>query len=566
MASGRPPPPPRRARRTSAWVLGGLLALVAAVHAPLVREDPLLSRDDLTLVRPLERMGSLSDYAAALRGGALMDVQPVRDASLALDLWVARRTGVSPFHATNVLLWCAIVLLAHRLFLAVGGAPPVALAAAGLLALHPALAMAVAWVAARKHLLSCLFLLLATLGLERARRAAAEGRRPGGALVAGVAGAYALSVFSQPITLLFPLWAGWVALTGRGPVRRAALGVALACAPVMLACAWVNMAYYTGTYVEQGAPKFVGGFQPGVSALALGRAFFNLVAPVAVATTYEPGSPYNLAGLLLLVLFAWWAARALPWRLSTTWALFALLPLAVVLVRMTHVFLSDPYLLTPAVGLGCLGVSLAAGRRQGVEAGVGPGRLAALGVGGVGLALLLLLVPVVHSWRSEAALWARAADVSPSPGALVKHAFYLASGGETEEAIGVALQLRAWNPGHPEAGYVLGRAVHLDRTLSAEQKEQLLRENPLPGPWFHYYYALTLGQLGRFADAARHAREALRAPRAFRAELPGVAAEATLLCRRAGGADCEGLAAPLRTLPAWSEALFQQRLAQAPAP
>jgi protein O-mannosyl-transferase len=543
-----------RSWQARALVALGLIVL-AALHAPLVAEDPLLNRDDQRLVLPLASVDSPARYLEAWREGRILDVQPVRDATFKLNLWLKEHTGRGHYHLTNVLLWVGCVLLTWRLLegLAPGSWLPAVVAA--LFALHPVFAMSVAWVAARKHLLSCLFILLATLGL---RRAASRGASAGGVLA--TAGAYTLSVFSQPITVLWPVWAAWEAWR-QPPARRwELLRIVLACAPVAALCLWLNASYYSGAFVAQtGSEKLLEGLHVGVSLLALGRAFFNLVCPVVLATTYDPGRALNLVGLFLLVPFALWVYRSVPRDEALGWGLFALLPLAVVLGKMTNIFLFDTYLLTPGVGLACLALHLAAPLEQAQAA---PRRVAA------GVALLVAgfygvhTWGVVQSWRSDASVWGHAYEVEPTPNALAKHAYYLAGTERAREAVEVALELRAEAPGHPEAAYVLARAVALDRGLTAQQKDLVLRENASEDPWHLYFHGTVRASLGDAAGGSGLMWKALGTPGAFRQELATVAAEAWYLCRLGGGEDCDGRVEGLKALPQWSQRAYEERLSR----
>ena len=529
------------------------LALVGWNQLSLLIEDPLLGRDDRSLVEPLAALPSFSAYFEALSASRILDLQPVRDASFVVNIWLSRTTGRGFFHATNYVLWIVVVCLVFRLLRSLAVPPAVAVIATCLFAVHPALAMSVSWVAARKHLLSCLFILVATLCMRRAIHTGTSGR-----LTLGTVSAYALSVFSQPITVLWPIWAATVAwLAGRDRFRRLAL-IPLCCVPVLIACVALNLSYYAGDYVEQvSADKFVDGPQFGVSLLALGRAFFNLLVPVRIATSYDPGSGYNLVGLLLLAPLGMWSFKRLPLAQALGWMMFALLPLAVVLGRMTHIFLSDSYLLTPAVGLTSLLALLAAHSADWAW----PRRRVALGLSvALGVAFWGLSVDVTRSWQSDAQVWARAYEVEPTPNALAKQSYYLASAGRTREALGIALQLKEWAPAHREAEYVLSRAIFLDRTLSLPQKDELLRTHGMPGPWTAYFHAIVHAQRGSFQQSYERIAVALRNPSAFKDELPQVVAEAILVCTRAGAEACESLAAPFRNLQAWSEDRFQARL------
>lgn len=498
---------------TRAPVLLAVVLLLAELpFAQLIVSDPLLTRDDEALLAPLRQVTSPADYAALLSTHRVLDVQPVRDVSYLVDLWLSRRLPFSTFHLTGAVLFALLLVSAFGLFARL--APwPRALVAVAVMAAHPVWGTGVAWVAARKHLLAALFLTLATVALLRYRER--ETRREGVFAVL----AFTLSVLSQPIGVGWPLFA--FVLLGRrlrGPVVASAL--------VAAGVAAVNAWYYTGPYVAQAdAAKFAPGLHPGVSLLSLGRAFWNLVCPVAIATSYEPGAVWNLAGLLLLVPVLFVLLRAARWRRTGPWLLYAALPLGVVLVRMTNVFLFDTYLFSAGVGL--LAAVLCA-----LEAATLPVRRAAAVFAG-GLISLGLVedVALARSYTSEPALWARAWAVEPSPEALAHHAAYELDAGRVDASLALALRLRDWAPERKDVGWVLGRAI--DRSATAD-KETLFRTAGVDDPWLHYFHARFEASQGRWPEADALLQRALQHPERFKRERELVEAEARVVCQRAG--------------------------------
>ncbi len=523
-----PPVPARSGLRLSALAPFAAVALAVALLVPLLVADPLLSRDDQTLLRPLRSMTTLGEYAEAVAQGRVLDLQPVRDASFALDLWLSARLGVGTFHTTSAVLFVLLLGAAYRLFVRLAG-PALGGAAVAVLALHPVMLTSVAWVAARKHLLSCLFIVLATLALVRWL----ERRRVLDAVWAVLA--FACSVGAQPITVLWPLFA--FVLTRVRPTtvghRVGAYAVALGSLPVAVGAVVLNSLYYSGRYVAQsGATKFVEGVHFEVSALALGRAWFNLACPVALATTYDPARWYNLAGLLALPAFAYVVARRLTRAEAWPWALLSALPLAVVLVKMTNIFLADTYLLTPGVGVACLSLL--------VLKTLSPPALRVAAVAGLAWVAFNAFESfhLVRSYRSDDALWARAYDVEPTPNSLAKHIHFMTSAGQADEALELAVHLRDWQPTHPDLPMVLAAAAYRSTERSWAEKDTLLTNVAFDDPWFWYFHALVKANLQDFAAADELLRRALEAPDRFKQERKNVEADARRVCTQLGRSDC----------------------------
>jgi len=500
--------------KTQGLLLGGVLALVACLYFPLLRDDVVLTRDDATLLAPLRNVHSAGDYFALFATPELMDLQPLRDASYLFDLWLGARLGHTVFHATGFLLFALLVFAAWRLFTRLAPGWP-AFVAATVMALHPVWGTGIAWIAARKHLLACLLLTLATERLL----AFIEKRRARDAVLALVC--FALSLAAHPIGVGWPLFALVM-------LRRAhwlALGSAVMSVGVMAANVW----YYTGPYAQHGAEKYASGFNPGISLLALGRGVFNLFAPVAIATSYSPGAVWNLVGLLVLVVLSALLLRDGGWRRSGPWLLYALLPLGVVLLRMTKVFLADTYLFTPGIGVlaALLVIDSSAVRR-------------AL------LATSALFIPLISfesrqlalSYTSEAALWARAWAVEESADTLSHHAAYVLDAGRDEEGLELALRLAEWDPSRRNLGWLLGRAILKQPRLSPAEKDALFERHPIDDAWFHYFHAQVELQLGNLARGRELFRLALREPERFGKERALVEKQSRELCERAGETNC----------------------------
>lgn len=546
-----------RVSRTLA--LPALLALLLlCVYWEPVRSDPLLNRDDRELVEPLRSVHSVADYLEAVRGNVILDRQPVRDLSFWLDLRLGERLGVGTLHLTNLLLWFASLLVAGSILRTLRPPSWGTRTLLVLFALHPVFANSVAWISARKHLLALLFLLLATRELVRLTSGLQRGRlAPAVRLALG----YALAMASQPIGLLWPLWAVlWVVLQSPRESRRAHLGAVLGCVPLMGLAAWVNVAYYSGPYLlRYGNSKLTEG-DTGIALLALGRYVFQLVAPVRLSVQYDPGSPMNLVGLVLAPLLVFVAFKLAPRRDVVAWLGFILFPLALVTARMTNIFVSDTYLLLPGFGALALACVLVHEWEPRLSVSWRPAALA--------LAAVLLLVLGAGTWRqarswlSDRALWEHAYATEPTPQSLAKHAQYLLDDGRVEEALEDSLQLKAWNPGERHLPMLLSRAIYLHPTLSPTDKLRLLETQGLPSPWTRYHAALLLEQQG---DAARAFTLLESLVGWDGVERETVLVEAVRACTNAHRPECGAWLAGKRTAvtPPLNGARLDERLAQA---
>ncbi len=182
---------------------GLLLAASLLVHWP--PPDAGLAQDDVDFVSANASLRSPGAAARALLAPFPPDqperalYRPATHLSYAIDHALF---GDHPraYHATNTVLYAAIVLLVRRLALAYRMSAGAALATALLFAVHPVHCEAVDAVAGRSELLSLLFSLVALLLFSRALRSPAGGR---GALFAS-AGAQALATLAKESAAVLP--------------------------------------------------------------------------------------------------------------------------------------------------------------------------------------------------------------------------------------------------------------------------------------------------------------------------------------------------------------------------
>ena len=223
---------------------------------------------------------------------------------------------------------------------------------------------------------------------------------------------------------------------------------------------------------------------------------------------------------------------------------------------MTAIFVSDSYLLTPAVGL--LGMSAlwlpstpTPARARLISRSARSGRVR--------------LSRSIDAARADLGVRGRAVGTRrPRRGdaeRLAKHAFYLAQAGQTQEAIKVATRLGAWAPGHPEYPLVLSKAVFLDKALTPEEKVQLLQSRQLEGPLGPLLPRPGVRVSGQVRSSALGAAPWPRNSGRLQVRAAGDAAEAEAFCQREGRKGCSALTEPLRSLPQWSEPTFRARLA-----
>lgn len=306
-----------------------------AIYGELIFLDPLLGFDDRALISNLMPFKKW------------IDIQPVRDLSYLLDIWVGQWTSLKSFHFSNVVIWMAAGVVLWRIFNFVNEELKVDKLIIGLLWLlfmfNPVFVYSVAWVAARKHLLSFFFTLMATYTFLKGF---GEGDKVKKSQLKALV-YYLLGALSQPINALWPIWALLVSRNKGVKDKKNAVTYLF----TMLFILGINLYYYT--FVFEGHSKFV---MQGTEIIlfplfAYGRYLINFLVPVNLAISYEFYSALNLIGASLCVVILLWLLKKWKKFENLNWPTYFILLLAPVAINRTDYFISNPYLLNASLAL-----------------------------------------------------------------------------------------------------------------------------------------------------------------------------------------------------------------------
>jgi len=459
--------------RARAWLaLVVPLGLAALAYARVL--DGELQFDDLpgivqnAALRDPGRLLGAPFLRAWLAGG-----RPLTDLTFALNVAVG---GLTPwnFHLTSLLLHLAATALAFaaaRALARLAGAPRadgVALAAAGIFALHPLQSQAVSYVVQRGEVLASALSLGALLLLLAAERRALRGTAWWA--VGGAAVLLALGLAAKPVAVVAPaLWLLSMAVLP-GPTARTTLAGwprrALAAVPLAAVAALFTRGAVDATAGSADAGLGLPGLGPWTYLLTQRRVVATYLRlallPVGQSVDWDvPRSsgllePAGLtAGLLLLALLA--GAVAMDWRgrrldgpgagagrlaaLGLLWFFVALAPTSSALPLVDLLMEHRCY-------LGLLGLALSAATlaERVLDRWPGPGAPAAApaGVGIAWLALALALFARNAVWETRRALWTDAVAKGPALARpLVNLAQAVAQSGDAAGAVALARQARA---------------------------------------------------------------------------------------------------------------------------
>lgn len=331
------------------------VALLAITFHKLIHLDPILSYDDVMLIDPITKMKTISQYWNSLRSGYLYDLQPVRDLSYWLDFKLISLLPFYSYHLTNVFIWSGISLIFKKILNIYSDNDDKYLVWVLLFmfAFNPVATSSIAWLAARKHLLASLFIILATyITLTLKNYSKKE--------IFSITALFLLSVFSHPITSLWPIW--FITYTFKTtPATSSKMNWNILVVILLISSAGVvllNQYHYTETYIQlTGFDKY----DPealnsiGLPLLALGRYFYLTVFPFdALPSAHYQGSWQNIAGVFLVPLFVYAIYKiedTKKRRISFLFLLLYFLPLIPVTFKITRIFCSDTYLLSAVTGV-----------------------------------------------------------------------------------------------------------------------------------------------------------------------------------------------------------------------
>lgn len=326
-----------------------LTFIVMLTYWQVISKDIILSYDDNVLLTSLSKIGNLKHYFSSILNGFILDIQPVRDFSFYLDFKIKDFFPSYSFHFTNTVIWIFICHFVRKIFLKQSTNNYYIVGLLVLLyALSPISANSVAWIAARKHLLSTLFIILATY-LTLIHKNSLNIFK-----IFKISLFYLLSCYSQPINSLWIIWLAYFLYCNEKNKHSIQLFVINSI--IFISSISINFYYYKVIYAKNVSPvsKFINytSLDLGDPLLALGRYFYQSLYPfAALPSTHYQGSWENMAGLVLLIIFLAFCYKKLKGQTSLLSAIiYYFFPLIIVTINMTNVFCSDTYLLNSSVG------------------------------------------------------------------------------------------------------------------------------------------------------------------------------------------------------------------------
>jgi len=291
----------------------------------------LVDIDAQFIMRYLDQVEDLHRYFNDLVSLKTIDLQPIRDLSLWIDLKIFKTFDINLIVLHNFLLWLLCLYFLYTILAKIDvDKKNISIFIILWVGTHPVLSNIVPWGMARKHLLSCLFILCCTSimvrqGFDQRQKS--------------IFSLYLLSNLSQPINLFWPFWC-WI------KDRRIYFSLALG----LIFLGGVNYFYYLKSPIMLSI--FGGKFSEPLAfsdlLLAFGHYGFQIIFPYLLSVNYSLGHWSSFLGIIFWVTLVFFIYKKKDW----IWLIFALLPLVIVLRKPTSLY--DTYLLVTLVGLGII--------------------------------------------------------------------------------------------------------------------------------------------------------------------------------------------------------------------
>lgn len=321
-----------------------LLSLVViAAYYPVLTSYKTASPDASLILGVFESTSGLWDYITKLFTLKTMDFQPVRDLSLWIDWVVFKKLNINTYIIQNAIIWIGICSVTLSLLTKIYKLPverlfPFVMA----YSIYPLFCSILSWSMARKHLLAFLFILLAT---EKLIDYFQYNKKKDIWLINLY---YLLALLSQPIGILWPLWAAVYARSQKKLKVPSIISLFFILALVAIA----NFTYYkkSAVFTAIFESKTKDAFEIADKILALGHYFYQLFIPYYQTFFYDLGHWSIWVGLLIAAIFyLLYSFLKLPKKELALWSFFAFLPILVIL--NTPNTKSDTYLLLPSFAL-----------------------------------------------------------------------------------------------------------------------------------------------------------------------------------------------------------------------
>jgi len=333
----------------SVKILLVIFIFLAMSYLPILLSHKQISPDAYFIIPTFKGYDTIWVYLKALFNFETVDFQPVRDASLFLDWWIYENWKINIFIFHNILIWtlsCFMIFkIMKRTFNQTIEEKHILLIVLAFAA-YPLFSSSVCWSIARKHLLATMFLLWGTDILQSLLE------RYDLKKMVLVCSLYFLSVFSQPIGMLWFLWVILYVKVNKKEKWKTywpllfSLFLIFVSVLITTYLYYEKSAFFTFTFNSKTSMMF----QIWPKILVFGhymhKLFFPYLPVLHEVVTY---SSIVIGWIITLTICVLYRVFKLDYMHFFTWVAFTLFPLVIVLNTPNLTF--DTYLLLPSFGM-----------------------------------------------------------------------------------------------------------------------------------------------------------------------------------------------------------------------
>lgn len=332
---------PLMKRYAHLFVIGTLL-LVS--YYPVLSVKQTVNPDAHFILPTLDEQEGVFKYLQSLLKFEMIDFQPIRDLSFAVDQWIYRDFRINISIWQNLIWWllsCHLIFkLIDKTFTNLNHIYKILLLS--FFSTYPIFSQTIAWGIARKHLMAFYFLVLFITKFFEVKDFSFKNS-------VKISFIFLLSLLSQPIHLFASCWVYIYLKIKKNLTTKNTL---MFTAPMFFSSfilGLVNFFYYkySSVYLHF-YPSKNNDFDISDLVLAIGHYFFQMLFPYILSFDTSLGEYTIFIGLILFVCFLFWIYKK-PDINQILWVTLGLPALIIILKTPTFVY--DTYLLGPTLGL-----------------------------------------------------------------------------------------------------------------------------------------------------------------------------------------------------------------------
>jgi hypothetical protein len=316
------------------FILIGLILFFTLLNWKYIIYDPIISRDDPLLIKPLHNISSISEYINAVYNNTILDLQPIRDLTLYINVLLLENLNLSTFHLFNLILFIISILQFRKILYQLKFSDFAILSSILIYAFHPLMVSATGWISSRKHILALVFFLFFLSDLLKNRCLTKKGIF-----------FYFLCLMSHQIYVLAPIGIYYFHKSYELNLKIKNYLIFVLVALLSFAAGTYktfilhtgNNSYTTFSFFDN-LTNYI---------LSCGRSVILIFFPQSISATYYFGSIWNIIGIPILVIILFLSIKSKLFQKILPWLLISI----GIHLLTAFTFINDTYLYFPLISM-----------------------------------------------------------------------------------------------------------------------------------------------------------------------------------------------------------------------